>query len=624
MQKWSVIMAIPLGVYLITAMVHFVLILYRLLFKRQPRKTACADAGSMAMSSILSIFYLMYIYLAKNVFDVMTCVPADPPDGLTYMTAGSAAMEPCGKPGGTQMSLLPYAIAALLVYVLGYPVGLAIFYFYRSEQIMLDQLLRAKGVGDDLLTNPYALQVRRTCSRAYYAFKPDYFWWALVVILRKLLITCTFVMFAQFPAFQLAASLLIVFLSYAAQVKFSPYMALSQFDEVIRDHMLLSLVPGSVHARLEQIVKDVESRGKKVGRKNVMSAGGRTAQVNTLLQWLFNNNTVESILLFSAIMVNLMAVMYAAVEKSAIADQALPKITGVLIAVLIVSLTYYALVFLGELYLQCSIRRERKAIDNGKIKGITAGEAKKQPMTAADVKKAAYDAARGNRRLSTKLAFNPMFASPEEGEPTDAAGNVRSQIFSRADPPDMGLWMAFKQQYGEMVNESGTLTKELNTTRSQLNRLFDAMGARNFEQALANVSKGEDLRASSRAPVTQRTRTAYKPLISAEGGTRSTQVADEHDTNPAATKAYSAYFSKVSAGLSPGRSQRTEVDAQSDAVPSVNPLQVAQTPRSSRASMMLSPPTQAVTPRSTRASLLPASPAASPSNRPTRRPSVRA
>ncbi len=48
----------------------------------------------MALSSLLQIFYLMYIYLSKNVFDVMTCVPADPPDGQTYMTAGSAAMEP--------------------------------------------------------------------------------------------------------------------------------------------------------------------------------------------------------------------------------------------------------------------------------------------------------------------------------------------------------------------------------------------------------------------------------------------------------------------------------------------------------------------------------------------------
>jgi hypothetical protein len=50
---------------------------------------------------------------------------------------------------------------------------------------MQDQMLRAKGVGDSKLTNPYAHQTRVMWSSAYYQFKPDYFFWTIFVLLRK-------------------------------------------------------------------------------------------------------------------------------------------------------------------------------------------------------------------------------------------------------------------------------------------------------------------------------------------------------------------------------------------------------------------------------------------------------
>ncbi len=63
-------------------------------------------------------------------------------------------------------------------------------------EIMEDQLLRTRDQGDDALTNPHALKLRRTFSRAYYAFKPDVWFWTVCVVARKLAITITFVLFA--------------------------------------------------------------------------------------------------------------------------------------------------------------------------------------------------------------------------------------------------------------------------------------------------------------------------------------------------------------------------------------------------------------------------------------------
>jgi len=161
-------------------------------------------------------------------------------------------------------------------------------------------------VGDDPLTAPETLTLRRTFSRSYYAFRPDCYYWALAILLRKLLLVTTFVIFNQVPAFQLAACILILFFAYAAQARYKPYMPVSDFDDAVRDHQLASLVPNSLHAALAARLRDVDTRGRKTARKNFMMAKGHTSRVNRLVAIAFNLNTLELILLFGAILVNLM------------------------------------------------------------------------------------------------------------------------------------------------------------------------------------------------------------------------------------------------------------------------------------------------------------------------------
>jgi hypothetical protein len=94
---------------------------------------------------------------------------ADPPDGHLYLVA---VFEECGIPGGTQLTLMPWAIISCVVYIAGYPLAVLWVIWRHRELIMEDQLLRAKGVGDDRLTNPNAYQIRKRYSRLYYQFKP--------------------------------------------------------------------------------------------------------------------------------------------------------------------------------------------------------------------------------------------------------------------------------------------------------------------------------------------------------------------------------------------------------------------------------------------------------------------
>ena len=104
------------------------------------------------------------------------------------------------------------------MYVAGYPGTLAFLFWRNKELIIEDQLLRAKGVGNDRLTNPNAYELRRMFSRVYYQYKPDYYFWTLAVILRKFFIAFVSLMFAKNASFQLAACLLVMFIAYAFQV----------------------------------------------------------------------------------------------------------------------------------------------------------------------------------------------------------------------------------------------------------------------------------------------------------------------------------------------------------------------------------------------------------------------
>jgi hypothetical protein len=204
-------------------------------------------------------------------------------------------MQECGIPGGIQVTLMPWAVIALLAYTFGYPAFLAQLFYRKRELIMEDQLLRAKGVGDDRLTNPHALSFRKRFSRTYYQFKPTLFYWVLAIILRKFFIAFTSLMFRQNSAFQLAAALLVMFLAYAAQVRFQPYMSPSEREAVLKEHLELSYT-SPLHARLRAILAGIESRGRKKTHRNILTVKGRVdarALLGRIGTFMFDYNTVS-------------------------------------------------------------------------------------------------------------------------------------------------------------------------------------------------------------------------------------------------------------------------------------------------------------------------------------------
>lgn len=84
-----------------------------------------------------------------------------------------------------------------------YPCSLGLIIWKKRELIMEDQLIRAAGSGEDRVSNPNAYAVRwvTVCSlgadelcrymvrkwlhKMYYFFRPDYYFWVMIILGRK-------------------------------------------------------------------------------------------------------------------------------------------------------------------------------------------------------------------------------------------------------------------------------------------------------------------------------------------------------------------------------------------------------------------------------------------------------
>ena len=310
-QEFWFIMLLPLLVGSVFGLIFLGIFAHKALVMGVAKKDWFTHRPALVASG-LALVYILYLYLTRTVFDIFNCNPKPVPDGCLHLNVAHG--ECCGVPGGTQLTLLPYAIAGLIVYSFGYPAFIGYTIYKNRELAMLDQLLKAKGTGDDKLSNPLAYDLRMTYGRSYFQFKPDFCMWILAIICRKFFIAITGAVFGKNSSFQMAACLMIMFLAYSAQMIFRPYMNSGEFEDVLKSHAE-SAFTSVLHARIRTHIANIETRGRKKARKNLLNFEGkvdRSAVLGLLTSWLFNYNTIEQIMLFCAVIVCLMGIMYQA------------------------------------------------------------------------------------------------------------------------------------------------------------------------------------------------------------------------------------------------------------------------------------------------------------------------
>lgn len=175
-------------------------------------------------------------------------------------------------------------------------------------------------------------------------------------MLRKLCIVSFTVLFHVNATMQLSMILLVVFLSYTMQVKHNPYLSRADYEDIVGEmdedaynnlvgpygacpqpkgigyESLISEKAQVAMARISLVGAMEKSGG--ITREEMKKSGER------VLKFAFNYNTVESFLLFCAILVCLFGIMFAS-EFSGPGEVLYERLGELTLAVIGVSLVYY-------------------------------------------------------------------------------------------------------------------------------------------------------------------------------------------------------------------------------------------------------------------------------------------
>ncbi|RYY38983.1 hypothetical protein EON62_00085, partial [archaeon] len=361
--KWAFVEVLPIVVFLALTLVYVLNYLWKRAF-RNAKKANVHGALPTFIAIQITILRVLYLYLTRTTLDVFNCTPTDPPDpaGNTYMAGLLDA--PCGVPGGLQMTLLGPAIVALGLYVLCLPTAAFLFLRSRRQAVKVDQLLRARGTGFDLLSNPHYYQFRRTWSRLYQHYKPGKWYWEVVILARKFLIAFTSLMFRNSASYQLAVGLLVMFLAFVLHVRHAPYLTHAAKADVVEDVQRRALTERKyqlIDAEVRAALKNGEKNGRrrKVGFGAVVSElkAQRAQRAESLatagLLYIFDYNTVETVLLSSSVLLLLAGIMFdssrfsSAFSSYYVAEY--DSLTYATMVLLVASITYFFVVFIMDI-----------------------------------------------------------------------------------------------------------------------------------------------------------------------------------------------------------------------------------------------------------------------------------
>lgn len=102
----------------------------------------------------------------------------------------------------------------------------------------------------------YKVVTQRVCLPC--CLQPKYYFWLLIIIARKFGIAFTSLMFRRNPGFQLAMALLVMFFAYAAQVKYAPFMSVSDREGVLEYNDRMAAEGSRLHSKIASTLRGVK------------------------------------------------------------------------------------------------------------------------------------------------------------------------------------------------------------------------------------------------------------------------------------------------------------------------------------------------------------------------------
>ena len=340
-QKWMVVEFTPLALMLMSFAVYVI----KYCFKRfKGRRARLHSHAPKLFGTTVTIFYYTYLYVTTKTLSVFNCQPTMPSDGFQYMTEVGTGDGICYQEGSMQQKLEPWAYVTFLLYTLGFPAFCGILLYFNRMTCFLDQVMKAARKTDEELKACGTYKFRKMWHRLYHYYKPQYFYWILIVLFRKFMIAVTSLVFRGNTLFMLSMTLLVIIVMYALQVKYSPYMSTAEYDGIVSANSAMIDEVTSMKLMQLKIMQSQNQRSKaaKLGRESLIHMGPKME-----LSFLHNYNTVESSLLFSAIIVNLSGIMF---ESGQLDGGYKKALTYFIITLVVASLFYFVWVLATELW----------------------------------------------------------------------------------------------------------------------------------------------------------------------------------------------------------------------------------------------------------------------------------
>ena len=180
-----------------------------------------------------------------------------------------------------QAQFRPWAIAALIVYGVGFPLLVFVLIMVNKSDIKTDQFLHAHKIGNSReLSTKSVWSTRVKYKQLYYYFKPGKVYWILWIIYRKLAISIVAVLFYSNPGFQLAFTILILFSSYVLQVRNRPYMSPMERNAE-RNLFNRKVDEGSAnHVRIKKLIEEKLSLSKRMAQQAGQNTRGRCQEAD--------------------------------------------------------------------------------------------------------------------------------------------------------------------------------------------------------------------------------------------------------------------------------------------------------------------------------------------------------
>ena len=314
------------------------------------------DKVSSLISNFLQVVAMCFIMMTKAALSVFSCYyPEGDDSGISYMVAQPA--EPCWVEGGLQYALTMPAFLVILGYSFGYPISLATLYHKNKHIILRDQMLRAQGKGYTRRHNP-DYDFRKRWGILYGYFLPSHYWWILVFIGRKFAV-CTFAVgLRNYPTFQLAATLLVMFFCLMLQLRQRPLMCTHEQCHLLLDiarqklahsaSMLSHMIAWQKknHEDMNKESKEMKSLRIKI-RRQEDTIKALHIELGNCESYLWNLNTVEECMSTGAVVLMLSGITF---DTDFLKNN--PNSRGVvalaMVVLLISMISYFAMAFRRE------------------------------------------------------------------------------------------------------------------------------------------------------------------------------------------------------------------------------------------------------------------------------------